>query len=97
MSTPQNPLPTWASLTLASDNECFELPEIPADYPASRLVLVAPARPLICELPQVIGQGREHPGRHHRPIVGDPAPYDRDDLRQYRCDVGPAECAELLR
>src|SRR5881396_2326547 len=34
---------------------------------------------------------------YHRPVVGGPAPCDRDDFRQYRCDVGPAERAELLR
>ena len=77
--------------------ELLELPEVPADDPAFRLTRVAPARPLIGELPQVVVQGTEHPGRHHRPVVGDPAPCDRDDFRQYRCDVGPAECAELLR
>src|SRR6266852_2013257 len=77
--------------------ELLELPEVPAGDPVSRLIPVAPARPLIGEPPQVIGQGSEHPGRYHRPVVGDPAPCDRDDLRQYRCDVGPAERAELLR
>ena len=71
--------------------ELAELPEVPADDPVPGLVRVAPARPLIGELPQVVGQGSEHPGRHHRPVVGDPAPYDRGDLRQYCCDVGPAQ------
>ena len=77
--------------------EFLELPKVPADDPVFRLVLVAPARPLIGEPPQIVGQGSEHPGRHHRPVVGDPAPHNRDDLRQYRRDVGPAECAELPR
>src|ERR1019366_6455683 len=77
--------------------ELAELPEVPAGDPAFRLVRVAPARPLAGEFPQVIGQGSEHPGRHHRPVAGNPAPYDRDDFRQYRCDVGPAERMELLR
>ena len=77
--------------------ELTEFPEVPAGDPVFRLVRVAPARPLVSEPPQVIGQGSEHPGRHHRPVVGDPAPCDRDNFRQYRCDVGPAECAELLR
>src|SRR6266568_725502 len=72
-------------------SELAELSEIPADDPVPGLVRVAPARPLTGELPRVIGQGSEPPGRHHRPVVGDPAPRDRGDLRQYRCDVGPAE------
>ena len=77
--------------------ELLKLPEIAVDDPPFRLIRVIPARPLIGEFPQVVSQGAEHLGRHHRPIVGDPAPHDWDDLRQYRCDVGPAECAKLLR
>ena len=35
-------------------------------------------------------------GKARSAASGDPAPCDRDDFCQYRCDVGPAECAELL-
>ena len=77
--------------------EFAELSVVPADDPVLGLVRVAPARPLVGELPQVVAQGSEHPGRHHSPVVGAPAPCDRDDPRQHRCDVGPSECAELPR
>ena len=50
----------------------------------------------IGEFPQVTGQRVEHAGRYHRPVIGDPAPDDRGDRCQYRCDVGPAQCMELL-
>lgn len=77
--------------------ELIELSVIPAGDPAFRLVRVAPARPLAGELPQVLSRGSEHPGRYHRPVIGGPVPCDRDNPRQYRCDVGPAKCAEFLR
>src|ERR1017187_9505489 len=77
--------------------ELAELAEVPADDPALRLVRVAVCRPLVSELPYVVIQGREHLGRHHRPIVGRPAPGDWGEPDDDRHRVRAAQCARLGR
>jgi hypothetical protein len=77
--------------------ELVEPAEIAGGNPPPRLVLVAAACPPVGEMPQVLVQGAEHPGRHHRPVVGGPAPHDRGKPDNDSHRVRSAQRAHLDR
>ena len=89
---PAEPGHPGAVVTVAEDPPVLavgvELAVVPGGDPGLRLVLVAVAGPLVGELPQVVVQGREGPGRCCSPVVVRPSPDDRVDLREDGRRVG---------
>ena len=64
------------------------------EYMQARGLAADPGRGVAVSLPSTSTQRTPWP----TPRSGSrPAPDDRDHLRQYRCDIGPAECMEFLR
>lgn len=66
--------------------------EVSTHDPGLPLLRVGPRGPLVALLPQVVVQAADHPGRHHCPVEGLPAPGDRGDPGHLLIAARPARC-----